>query len=181
MGESVKYILDANIFIQAHRRYYSFDLVPAFWSFLVDAACTKECLRSIDKIYDELVEKRKEEPDDLAEWAHDEADFLFHSTNDSSVVAALRHIIRWAMENDQYKDEAKEEFADNTNADAWIIAYAKAHDFVIVTQETYEPDAKKKIKIPNVCEDFGVEYVNTFDVLRNLGFFVDSYSSEYLE
>lgn len=30
------YLLDANIFIEASRRYYSFDLAPSFWSWVED-------------------------------------------------------------------------------------------------------------------------------------------------
>ena len=33
----------------------------------------------------------------------------------------------------------------------------------------YAPDAKKKVPIPNVCIEFGVHYVNTFEMLRDLG------------
>jgi hypothetical protein len=29
------YLLDANVFIQAHRLHYSFDFCPAFWDWLV--------------------------------------------------------------------------------------------------------------------------------------------------
>ncbi|MCQ3804422.1 MAG: DUF4411 family protein [bacterium] len=31
-------LLDANVFIQAKHSYYSFDLVPAFWSWLQSQA-----------------------------------------------------------------------------------------------------------------------------------------------
>ncbi len=34
------YLLDANVFITASRRYYAFDLVPTFWSALVANAHT---------------------------------------------------------------------------------------------------------------------------------------------
>lgn len=33
IDEGTKYILDANVFIEAHRRYYSFDIAPSFWNF----------------------------------------------------------------------------------------------------------------------------------------------------
>lgn len=30
----VKFLLDANVFIEAYRRYYSFDIAPSFWELL---------------------------------------------------------------------------------------------------------------------------------------------------
>jgi hypothetical protein len=30
-----KYLLDSNVFIEAYRRYYSFDICPGFWDCLV--------------------------------------------------------------------------------------------------------------------------------------------------
>lgn len=34
MSESV-FALDANVFIQAHREYYAFDVAPRFWEKLI--------------------------------------------------------------------------------------------------------------------------------------------------
>jgi len=35
---AARYILDANVFIEATRRYYAFDLAPKFWDSLVHYA-----------------------------------------------------------------------------------------------------------------------------------------------
>jgi len=38
-----------------------------------------------------------------------------------------------------------------------------------VTHESlYDPKIKKKIKIPNVCETFGIPYISTFEMLKRL-------------
>lgn len=47
------YVLDANIFIEAARTYYSFDLAPPFWEFLKTKA-HNGLLCSIDRVYDEI-------------------------------------------------------------------------------------------------------------------------------
>lgn len=31
MTASCAFVLDANVFIEAHRRYYAFDIAPFFW------------------------------------------------------------------------------------------------------------------------------------------------------
>ena len=62
---------------------------------------------------------------------------------------------------------AKAEFAGC--ADGWLVAYAKVHGFVVVTQEVYAAEARKRVLIPNVCKASGVNYVDTCTMLRGLG------------
>ena len=62
---------------------------------------------------------------------------------------------------------SKSEFA--SNADAWLIAYAKAEGGPLVTRESYNCEKRNWILIPVACEAFSVHYVNTFDMLRQLG------------
>lgn len=47
------FVLDANIFIEAHRRYYGLDLCPGFWESLRHFA-RRGRLLSIDRVYREL-------------------------------------------------------------------------------------------------------------------------------
>ncbi len=54
-GSTQIYILDTSVLIQAHRVYYSFDIAPAFWNFLIDSAKTGEVV-SIDRVFDEIIE-----------------------------------------------------------------------------------------------------------------------------
>lgn len=49
-----KFVLDANIFIDAHRRYYAFDFAPGFWRVLIEQA-EKGRVISIDRVRDELI------------------------------------------------------------------------------------------------------------------------------
>lgn len=53
MTDDPVYVLDANVFIQAARRYYAFDLAPAFWRALVDHA-SEGRVQSIDRVLREL-------------------------------------------------------------------------------------------------------------------------------
>ena len=65
MSNPEKYLLDANVFIQAKRTYYPFDICPGFW----DALCwhqAKGVVFSIDKVWGEL-EKGGDEIWHLAE------------------------------------------------------------------------------------------------------------------
>lgn len=157
-----KFVLDANIFINAHRRYYSFDIAPAFWCELKKQA-EKGKIVSIDHVFEELNHSNDE--DKLRLWANNEFKKWFESTDDEKVFKAYSEIITWAM-SQEYNDPAKSEFA--TVADSWLIACAKARNYTIVTHEVYDNHIRRKIPIPNVCRAFEIPYIDTFEMLRRL-------------
>jgi len=159
-----KYLLDANVFIQAARGYYAFDLAPAFWQALLEHASNGHLL-SIDRVRDEIEQGK----DDLAKWAGGTFHSWFASTGDNDVVQAYGRIMQWAQAQPQYSAAAKAQFADVRNADAWLIAYSQAKGCVVVTHEQPAPNAQNRIPIPNVCQAFGVPFVDTFAMLRALG------------
>ncbi len=49
-----------------------------------------------------------------------------------------------------------------------MIAYAMAHHCTVVTHEIPAPYSRK-IKIPDVCRNFNLDYMNTFEMLHNVG------------
>lgn len=162
MSDLAAYVLDANVFIEAARRYYAFDLVPGFWQSLQDHAENGDIL-SIDRVSDEL-EKGK---DALADWAKSHFHTAFASTDDPDVTQAYAEIMNWVSNQAPFSDAAKADFAQG--ADGWLIAYAKVYGHTVVTHEELAPDVKRKVPIPNVCKAFSVRYVNTFAMLRSLG------------
>lgn len=154
-------LLDANVFMQAARQYYAFDLAPGFWEALVQQAIQGR-IRSIDRVKREL-EKGK---DPLADWARADFADAFVSTATDYVTAQYREVMRWVAAQDQFHDSAKAEFADG--ADGWLVAYAKTEGAVIVTQEQLRPEIKRRVPVPNVCNQFGVRWTDTFEMLRTL-------------
>lgn len=49
-----RFVLDTNVLVEAHRRYYAFDIVPSFWRVLIELA-DKGYIISIDKVKNELM------------------------------------------------------------------------------------------------------------------------------
>ncbi|GBD90789.1 hypothetical protein BMS3Abin04_01508 [bacterium BMS3Abin04] len=165
-AETIKYILDTNVFIEAFRRYYSFDIAPSFWEFLINTAKTKKII-SIDRVYSELTNGN----DVLAEWIEKKFRFAFIDTkNNSEILNKYAELMNWAVNQTQYSQNAIDEFARVENADPWLIAIAIVNNFTIVTHEVFDTQIKKKIPIPNVCKEFNVDYINTFEMLRKLNF-----------
>ena len=163
MTSSRPFLLDANIFIEAHRRYYAFDIAPPFWNALINNANNGRLL-SIDRIFEKEL---KRGGDELADWASGSFHQFFASTDEKAVTEAYREIMVWSQGQTQFTGAAKAEFADA--ADSWLVAYALAKDCIVVTHEQFEPEARKRIKIPNACNAFGVDYVDTFQMMRALG------------
>lgn len=160
---SSKFLMDANAFIEPRDRYYPFDICPGYWTALVQLHGVNRVF-SIDRIRDELLEQ----DDDIKEWIEERApDTFFKKTEDQAVIDSFQEMVNWVYGEPQFTDAAQSEFA--SVADGWLVAYAAVNRFVVVTQEEYNPDVKRRVPIPNVCEEFEVEYVNTFEMLRALG------------
>lgn len=162
MNASDKYVLDANAFIEAKNRYYSFDICPGFWkSLLFQNREGRVC--SIDRIENEL----KVQDDLVCNWIKDEVpNEFFKKTEDAAVTKKYSEMVKWVYSQVQFTDAAKTEFSEV--ADGWVIAFAAANQRIVVTHETYSPDARRKVPMPNICNQFKIEYVTVFDMLRNL-------------
>ena len=160
--DGTTYVLDADVFIEAARRYYAFDLAPKFWESLVHHAANGR-IQSIDRVKKEL-ERGK---DKLATWATSQFSDEFASTDEEDVTESYTEVMGWVQAQDQFSDAAKADFA--SGADGWLVAYPKSKRHIVVTHEVLNPSIKRKVPIPNVCEAFGVSYVDTFAMLRELG------------
>lgn len=153
------YILDANVFIEARRRYYGLDFCPAFWEWLV-AANARGVVYSIERIRDQLVGAG----DELSDWIRTLPDVFFFPA-DAGTLASLATAIDWARRQN-FRQSAVALFADD--ADAYLVAHAAAHGHTVVTLEQ-PSDGVKQVKIPNACVALDVKYINTFELLRREG------------
>lgn len=165
MTRGTRYILDSDIFITAKNAYYAFDICPGFWDALLRLH-EQERVYSISRVRDELRMGRKAE--DLYQWVSREVpDGFFLDVDEQAITDAYASIMLWAQRHGQYTDAAKAKFA--TGADGWLVAYGKVHGMVVVTNEQPAPASRNEIKIPDVCNQFGVKPINTFELLRKLG------------
>lgn len=165
MSTSAKrFVLDANAFIQSKRKFYAFDICPGYWTALIWHQ-TRNLVCSIDRVKDEL----ERGGDDLWEWARSQTpEGFFAATDEPEVIRWYGQMVGWVQVQSQFHPEAKAEFSETENADAWLVAYAKRTGSVLVTLEEYDPAIRKKVPIPNVCREFVVDYVTPFDMLRSL-------------
>jgi len=150
------YLLDANAFIEAKKRWYGFDFCPAYWDWL-DAAHATGSVFSIERVADEILAG----DDELSDWARGRADSFFLRP-DGLVLASLSQLSAWVTAG-QYDQSAVATYLDV--ADSYLVAHAHAHGHTVVTHEKVA-NSRRNVKIPTACAEMGVKYMTTFDMLR---------------
>lgn len=154
----MRFLLDANVFIEAKNRYYAFDICPGFWSWM-DNVCSTD-VGSIVSVRDELARG----DDLLAEWTADRKDAAwFLAVDDYDTQNSFAEIADHVAHG-HYTDPAIAKFL--SDADSLLIAKARAIGAKVVTHELPNPQSKKRVLIPDICQAFDVPYINTFDALR---------------
>jgi hypothetical protein len=150
------------VLIAAHRSYYAFDICPGFWE-SVKAGHAAGRIHSTQRVRAELMGNE----DQLTTWLRNELPpefFIDDST--AGIATAYRPMMEWVVAHG-FLPAAQAKFA--TDTDGWLVATAKQERWCLVTHESRKPEAKARVPIPNVCEEFGVTYCNCFDMLRVLG------------
>ena len=157
------YWLDSNIFIEGKKGPYGFDIAPRFWALIAELTVDGRISCPV-WVYEELLEGR----DDLVGWAQNrKASGLFVEPS-LDVQQAFKEITAYVSTS--YPDtQATRRFL--SRADPWVIAHAVAEGGAVVTMEIPLPPNVPKVTVPNVCNhlDFNVRYLNTYQLLRELG------------
>jgi glyoxylate utilization-related uncharacterized protein len=152
------YCLDANVLIQAWQKYYSPKFCPGYWNVLNHLGQKKKIFIA-DEVYKEITRTE----DDLSKWL--KASKIPVRKIDSNVTRCLQEIYA--------KDPTHKMLVDNTKnrslADPWVIAHAMNEHAVVVTKEEKITALNSpKIKIPNVCDNMGIVWMNDFEFLSEL-------------
>jgi hypothetical protein len=149
--------LDTNVFVEAKNRYYTFERVPKFWSFL-SQQIEEGTVCSPNFVYDELVVYK----DQLAVWIKTRKTKGLCVTTDGHIQAEYKKIADHVATN--YTRPKSEEFL--TGADPWVITCALHVGGTVVTQES--TSRTKKVRIPTICKEFNVACIDTFQMLNYL-------------
>ncbi len=161
------YILDTNILVYPNRISHPMDIYPSYWDKMSEILKLKNVV-SIDKVKDEIYNHE----DTLTKWCKTYIPKSFWSSSANSIIE-YAEIQNWAQ-NKNYNERALLEFANSKNADPFLIAYAinkkriEKISVTIVTLEVSAPESKKSVKIPDVCIDFNLRFINNNDFFREI-------------
>jgi Domain of unknown function (DUF4411) len=159
------YLLDANFFIEAHRKSYPMDVFPSFWQ-KVRIMAENGQICSIDKVKKELFDNE----DALKTWCEQNLFDEFFQ-NSATAMPDYALVVKWAYSkiNNPYSQSALDVFLHADEADAFLIAFAKKHHLSLVTNEVPAPNSKKSVKIPDACQALGIRTIGSVQLFRELG------------
>lgn len=158
------YLIDTNILITAKNSYYPFDFCSGFWAFVQDKLASND-INLTSSVRREILAH----DDEIASWVLNLNPTVLDDT------AAQIQAIFSGIANDVMQGRISQSFSQSekgrflSGADPLLIATAKHLNYTIVTNEKAVPPNSSKIKIPNVCDYYGVRYITPFEMLRRLG------------
>ena len=155
------YALDSNTLSQVYRFYYK-DRFPSFWDRFNELVSSGRA-SSVSEVEAEMIrfwglneavrELKRLYPRFFAIPSHEE-----------------RQFVAWILTMPRFSSliGAKAITKGTPVADPFLIAKAgaSARDMIVVTEETFRPNAAK---IPNVCEHFGIECINLRQLMEREG------------
>lgn len=158
------YLFDSNVFIQAKTLHYQFGFCQGFWDW-ISRGHGAGLFFSSKKVLAEL--NRGNETDEARRWAGDAPNgFFLDDASVPDVMTHYGHIMNWAYASNHFLPQAKEEFAREDEADAFLIALAAQRGWTIVTHEKSNPDKRNRILIPDAAIAHGVPTIIIYDLLR---------------
>ncbi len=145
-----KYIFDSGPFIDL--KNYPPDVFSSLWSHFAQLIQEGNIISS-----SEVFREIENYDDEIAEWAKLNKQIFIKPTIEE------QRLVQQILE--KHPELVKEEaiLLGKPYADPFVIAQAKSHNCILVHQEKLKPNAHK---IPNVCEDFGVDEIALFEFFR---------------
>jgi hypothetical protein len=147
------YTIDACSLISGWR-YYPPDVFPGLWDYLENLT-VKGLLHSTEEVLIEL----KKNDDALLGWAKRQSGLFVPVDNDIQVL-----VLKVLKDHPNLYDIEK----NKSGADPFVIAHALQNGYTILTEEKKSGNPDKP-KIPNVCEYYGIRYINLISLLREQG------------
>ncbi|NMC60013.1 MAG: DUF4411 family protein [Candidatus Methanofastidiosa archaeon] len=153
----MKYVIDTSSILEgATNRRYELELFPTHWNNL-SKIINEKIVVSTPLVLEELGKK----DDDMFKWAESRQNMFQPIIENVQIEHAnlFTAFPDWAEHNINKKP---------TWADPELIAYSKAFDLTIVTQEKCNINAQKEenYKIPTICFKYGVKCIDLLELIR---------------
>lgn len=144
------YCIDTSSLVEASTRYYPPDNFPSLWERL-EALILDGRLYAPEEVQGEIAKQ----DDYLKEWGRTH-NGLFVPLDQEQLVEVSRIEATFERLVDTVRGRSA--------ADPWVIALAKVKGYTVVSQERKAP---RKIKIPDVCEHYGIDCVTLVEFIRH--------------
>lgn len=153
-----KYCLDANVLIQAWQKYYNPRFCPDYWNILIELG-KRDKIFIPELVYEEIIRTE----DDLTKWLK----------ASKITIKKITEPLTICLQKIYAADPLHRNLVDNINgrslADPWVIAHSIHENSIVVTkEEKIIALNSKRIRIPNVCDNMGVRWINDFQFIEEL-------------
>ncbi len=153
-----KYCLDANVLIEAWRKYYNPKFCPDYWKILTELGKSGRIFIP-ELVYEEIVRTE----DNLSTWLKQSK--IPISKINESVTICLQKVYATNPSHKNLVDSTR----GRSLADPWVIAHALHQNATVVTKENKETALNsKRIKIPNFCDNMNIRWVDDFQFIHEL-------------
>ncbi len=152
------YCLDANVLIQAWNTYYSPQICPDYWDALNELGIRKRIFLPA-----EISHEITRTDDNLSKWL--KASSIPIRATDANVTNCWKRVLAAHADHQYLIAETK----NRSLGDPWVVSRAIDAGAVVVTKEELERTGRPlKIKIPNVCNNMRVPWMNDFQFIQDL-------------
>lgn len=148
------FCFDTSAILDAWVRHYPPDVFPTIWERMDQAARAGQIF-----VIDEVMTELKRKDDGIYKWIEDRESMIVSIETD--VQSCLVEI----MANYPRLVDTKK---NRSGCDPWVIALAQARGLSVVSAEKASGSLVKP-KIPDVCKDLAVPYVEVVDFFRKQG------------
>lgn len=151
------YVIDTNVWSQLFRFYYT-ETFPTLWEAFDNlvlenrVTSTREVRRELQAYKNTLIADGMNRYKKL---------FEIPSAQEEDFVTTI-----FSNQHFQHNISRQTLLKGGINADALVIARAKILNWSVVTEEVEKPNAAK---IPNICKEFGIQFMNLATLMKNEG------------
>jgi hypothetical protein len=152
----MSYVFDTGAFIDLNS--YFPDIFPAFWQNFDRAVATGDIVSTREV----LRELKRHDPDHILKWAMANTGiFSIPTADETRFVGQILSVPHF-----QQIISARARLNGTPVADPFVIASAAVNSGTVVTQERPKPHSAK---MPNVCDHFGVRWLDLNGFMRDMG------------
>ena len=150
------YSIDTSGFLDGWKRRYPPDVFPVIWDNLTDLIENGSLIAT-----DEVLNELKAGDDDIYTWASAREKMFLPLDADiqQAVIKVLTRHSSWVPPD-----------RSRNMADPFVIAVAMVKGCTVVSAETLSTSPlPERVRIPNVCNTFGIRHIEFLDLMREQG------------
>lgn len=149
----MKYSIDTSALINLWR--LPKDIFKSLWSDF-EGFCDNHTVVSSDQVVEELGFR---EGDELCEWCKNKGNFLYEL--DDELQQALTNVNERCdlVDHEKHKSEG----------DPFVVALAYSKNLCVVSDEKPRKATTARMKIPDACDEMGLEHLSLYDFMRAEG------------